>query len=772
MLEDFEREDALGAWSARQVELSIVARPSPTGAGSSRAARCVYPRWVPGRGKWPAVILEHGDGQFETGDWSIYHALRFEARNHHDRTVHLKLRIDDADGRRAVRILPIGPHRWDSYEVLVAGLADDIDAEHVRRVDFYMSQPAAEYSIALDDLRLEATPIAVEEAGLYADPFGQPHLAAHARFNQRVDWRVEVAGTAGGPGVEFTGNGTRLLLREALPSLPPGRYGVTLSAAAPARPAIVASLGVIETSASEAAPVVAWVAPSTQKVLLNDLPSAGARVFSLAAAEGEGSVVDGPIRLAMARGEAEAFQLVFRSSTRSADVSVEAGGVEHTDADARFAAAAVSVRRVLYVETQQPEEYNVDHVGWWPDPIVPGTRFRLEPGENAPVWITLRSAGDQQPGRYCGAIRVRLAGHGDTVLPLEVRVYPVTVPTVTTVQTAFSLYEHSLSQVYGPRLAKELLPRYRQAVAAHRLNVTNIYTDTPPSPEVLADLRERGQLNRFVALHVSTGEYDRRRLEELAAILDPFMAAYRRLGLSDRALIYGFDEARGPQFGDMKKAFAFLKQRYPEVRTATTAVDPSLGMDTGLAAVVDVWVPLTAYHDPVAAAVARERGAQVWWYICIAPTRPHANWFIEYSALEARLLWWMSHRQRVDGFLYYTLNRWPGHDRPLTLPAPGNKSGWNPASFGTANGDGCLLYPGPDGPVTSMRLENITDGIEDLELLRALAAHSAEQADRLCDAVAGPGITGFTRDAEHFARTRLLLLQLLSAVAPSDASRP
>lgn len=40
------------------------------------------------------------------------------------------------------------------------------------------------------------------------------------------------------------------------------------------------------------------------------------------------------------------------------------------------------------------------------------------------------------------------------------------------------------------------------------------------------------------------------------------------------------------------------------------------------------------------------------------------------------------------------------------------------AAFG--NGDGILVYPGAQGPLSSIRLENIRDGLEDAALLRGL----------------------------------------------------
>ena len=38
------------------------------------------------------------------------------------------------------------------------------------------------------------------------------------------------------------------------------------------------------------------------------------------------------------------------------------------------------------------------------------------------------------------------------------------------------------------------------------------------------------------------------------------------------------------------------------------------------------------------------------------------------------------------------------------------------------NGDGYYMYPGPDGPISSSRLESIRDALEDMELFRMLPA--------------------------------------------------
>jgi hypothetical protein len=60
-------------------------------------------------------------------------------------------------------------------------------------------------------------------------------------------------------------------------------------------------------------------------------------------------------------------------------------------------------------------------------------------------------------------------------------------------------------------------------------------------------------------------------------------------------------------------------------------------------------------------------------------------------------------QQGADGYSgCVTATRWP--EKPFA-----------PRGWGATNGDGMLFYPGPDGPFSSVRFENIRDGIEDWE---------------------------------------------------------
>ena len=80
------------------------------------------------------------------------------------------------------------------------------------------------------------------------------------------------------------------------------------------------------------------------------------------------------------------------------------------------------------------------------------------------------------------------------------------------------------------------------------------------------------------------------------------------------------------------------------------------------------------------------------------------------------------------------------------------------------HGDGTLVYPGREGPIGSIRLANIRDGIEDYEYLCKLASIEGdiEKAREACVAVIAKGAIE-TDDAEvTYAQKKLPYLTTFS----------
>jgi len=124
------------------------------------------------------------------------------------------------------------------------------------------------------------------------------------------------------------------------------------------------------------------------------------------------------------------------------------------------------------------------------------------------------------------------------------------------------------------------------------------------------------------------------------------------------------------------------------------------------------------------------RGSKVWWYPYYNSSVAKLPSFVIDKPLTDDRVWgWLMYRWNVDGMLYWGVNRW---GNPRT--GAGSRDPYkNPLSFEyadgrVANGEACLIYPGyyprygltkhGVAPVSSLRLESLRDGFQDLEYLR------------------------------------------------------
>jgi hypothetical protein len=111
------------------------------------------------------------------------------------------------------------------------------------------------------------------------------------------------------------------------------------------------------------------------------------------------------------------------------------------------------------------------------------------------------------------------------------------------------------------------------------------------------------------------------------------------------------------------------------------------------------------------------------WVYTNANMSPYLGYAIDHPALEPRLMAWLCYQQGISGVLYWSANYWKfanPWDDPYTLGDP---------IYGA--GTGSLMYPGMyiseytgqaniDGPISSIRLEQVREGLEDYEYLMAI----------------------------------------------------
>lgn len=448
--------------------------------------------------------------------------------------------------------------------------------------------------------------------------------------------------------------------------------------------------------------------------------------------------------VSLARNEKESFQVVVLPLQRTLRaVSVKVSKLQDKSGrhleDENIIAVPVG-----YVRTQAVPPYGSTHVGWWPDPILTFmSSVDIQPGDAQAFWVRIVAPKDQSPGVYRGKLEVMCDKKPAFSFGLEVRVHGFTLPDASPLPLAITFAPHDHPQ---PETA-ELQAQWRQSpeypvnawrahksewaqfLADYYITIDSLYeySGWAPAFEELKRLHDQGRLGVFNLGYFSAlGDGEEALAQWRASVIGRLRPRYEKakeLGLLDHAYIYGCDEHPADQFPGVERAAAVLKAEFPEVPVMTTTYDHSFGLESVIKS-VDYWCPLTPRFDVEKAAKARAQGKQVWWYICCGPHHPYPNMFVEYPAIDGRLLMGaMTAKYRPDGFLYYQISIW-NSQKPIEK---GPFTDWDPRSWTTYHGDGSWTCVGPNGtPLPTIRLENFRDGLEDYAYFRVLEATVAK----------------------------------------------
>jgi hypothetical protein len=606
----------------------------------------------------------------------------------------------------------------------------------------------------------------IHRGGLHLTKFraasDYPRSATGQRIRGRLtgaaDWRCALLDRSGREIDALTGHGERIAWNwDAAGRTQPAQVRIT--ARAPNVDPLALLVPAAATPVRAANPVAqgyrVWWRDSMRKVYPTEFPPAEQA--------GEAAV-------ALARNESEGFQLAITTAnrTRLEKVQVSAGEFRTPQGDL-LPRGAIETSLVGYIFVDAPSAHpqSPHEPNWCPEVLLPARPFDVPGGRTQTVWVNVHAGENVRAGVYRGRLTVRPAGAAATELPVSVRVYGFALPRTPRMKTAFAIMDGYTRAAYGT-ITPELRRKCLDLMLSHRLNPDDISRTDPPAIDDLRYAREHG-MNTFNVLNLvpkpkrpglwvcytEMKDYGPGFTEELAQRLDGYVAELRRQGLSRMAYFYGFDERREEYDELIKSICKFLKTRYPEVQTFTTAgymYEKRRHTPADYQDYMDWYCPLTPRYDRELSARLRQQGKQVWWYVCCGPHWPYANFAsLDYPSIEGRLLGWMTYGWEADGLLYWHVNLW--HPNGIIRGADPYLE-WNPVYIAGMTGDGCLMYPTPSGPVSSIRLENIRDGIEDYDYLALLAekrgrAAAAGYVERLVKSR-----KEYSRDAAELAGVR------------------
>ncbi|HYV32181.1 MAG TPA: DUF4091 domain-containing protein, partial [Candidatus Binatia bacterium] len=473
-----------------------------------------------------------------------------------------------------------------------------------------------------------------------------------------------------------------------------------------------------------------------------------------------------PLAVSAARGEYEGAQLILRPKRDGSLLGVNSTPFKNDLGE--LGSITFTFNAVAYLPITQATD-DVGAPDWYPDPLPPLTMpLDLRAGLNRLLWITFHVTRDVEPGDYHTALSLETS-FGTVSVPLRVHVYDFALPVETHLKSAVGLEAGTINRYHGltdRKQQEEVYDRYIENFAEHRVSPISFYTYAPINVRFDGEgtnKHARVDFSRFdpaaqkwldeyhfntFKLAVSgmgSGDAQHRVLGELAGskegtaeharLLREYLSQIERhlreQGWLDKAYIYWFDEPNPADFHFVAEGMKRLKTAGPGVRRMLTTVpQPSLLGN------VDIWCGLL--HQWTSAGIRERQAAreEVWWYLCTVPKAPYATEFIDHPATEMRLWPWQSWQYGVSGILIWNTVFW---NSATAFPAPKMQDPWtDPMSYMSGsgfapgfvgawgNGDGRFLYPprgnagtnaGPrlDGPVNSVRWENLRDGMEDYE---------------------------------------------------------
>lgn len=388
-----------------------------------------------------------------------------------------------------------------------------------------------------------------------------------------------------------------------------------------------------------------------------------------------------------------------------------------------------------------------------------GLPFNVWKGENQPIWVDVSIPKDAVAGKYEGTITIDVndasiingknkgASLNKVSIPITLTVWNFTLPDGPSLRNCFEGVQ-GISRVFNVDLNsekyREIEMQYCKMMSANRIN--------PPLPKsLLPEMMEDGSLkidperdkalkNFIKDLHVTDFEIPMPSLKNRATTnrekairyFKDYYQYVKENGWDNRAYVYLLDEPNSKESYEMVlKLGALVHEAASQLRCLVTEqpyqqnpswpdIDPA----------VDIWCSLFSFIDRNSINEKLSHGDEVWTYPAVVQRAPSYSpiynkvknfdppyWQIDQPLSSYRVPAWINWQYKITGLLYwstvYSSTTITGVEDPWTLPIYFSSGG------DADNGEGYLMYPGTpcgiDGPIASMRLKNIRDGMNDYE---------------------------------------------------------
>ncbi|MHB0998257.1 MAG: DUF4091 domain-containing protein [Armatimonadota bacterium] len=432
-----------------------------------------------------------------------------------------------------------------------------------------------------------------------------------------------------------------------------------------------------------------------------------------------------------------------------------------------------------------------------PDSILDVRSVSVKTSRDQSVWLTVYVPKGSSPGTYTGTVQIA-SETGSQDIPISVKVHPVTLPDDCTLyvtnwfSTANIAKSHNLQMWSEPYW--KMLEVYARSMNDYRQNtvLTPIFELITAKSDASGNLTfDFSRFDRWVELFKKAGlttiegghlggrssweapDFDAGRMrvigpdgadvpytsvkvtsEEERKFLSQFFPALQKhldeKGWTKDYFQHLVDEPIPANAESYKKLSSYVREFAPELKI----IDASMCRE--IAGAIDIWVP---QPQEVEGAMdffkeRRKAGDDLWFYTCLSPKGKYMNRFIDQQLIKTRLLHWMNFKYDMTGYLHWGYNQYQGD------PFADLEPNWGGDTY-LPPGDSHIVYPGRRGPLSSIRLEAMRDGLEDFELLKLLAKKDPKKAEKISSSVIRT-MTDYTIDPAEFRAARAELIKALS----------
>lgn len=444
-------------------------------------------------------------------------------------------------------------------------------------------------------------------------------------------------------------------------------------------------------------PAKVWLESSLEKIFPEDDPEPSGPARSVA-------------RVALAKNESESFQIVFRPKEAALDpLMLRASDLVDAKSGSRIDARNIALQRVLYHPVRVPTHFE-GPTGEWPDALPPYEPFTAPANRCSPIWVTVYAPADTTAGTYEGTIEASAPGMDPVIVTVRAEVWDFALPKTPSLKTDFGFWPEnalSMSKRFGfEGNAQALNAAYLANAGQHRVTLRALAQLPPESADYAASLRayeptlKQALANGATTISVPASLLD---VPEQLRQANEFVKQHN---LAGRAFCQISDEPERPAWQRLFDTMTKWRSEAPDIPLMLT----TQGMQPFFHEAASIWTIHTPVMDTLNNKAVLEqiaKGYEVWWYVKHTPPRPYANFFIDFAGVEHRILFWQTWALGIKGAHYWNVN----------YTEPGANPMVSQLDVTPANGDGFLLYPGPSGPVNSIRWEIIRDGIEDYDYL-------------------------------------------------------